>query len=1585
MSTWLGSSMRYLLFIPWGIYGKTENSDSSLNTPIAAIAVGGGSSAGHIHVHDGLIKLDDGPSNRFMSLTDVSGLLDELREDFIATAERIHPALVELRTQVDRMCTSSSTFCYGPFMSYSHLLSGLRQYGREFAIEITPCPFLFNDQALRAIKHEVRRLQVNREFSIDSTRESFPLDTLTRVCDLRGMEYEEIRLWILFGEIYDWFSFYNQRGAPKTIKFDPETQSHPTAVIDILSDISRGDFMSGIRVEIPGRVSDRVAYREWVSESFRVLLDVCFTRVEGGDKFKVGQQTSADHSFELYHIGQLIALALFEQIPLNVRFNHGLYKMLIAGSSEIEWTEPDLEKEDAHLFAEFVRLKELLVNEGEVYFVSMVDPTRELKPGGSTIRVTVAALAEWTSLVVSDIILGRPDTASLYSHIIDGFSSVFPTTKLYEGLLSTEGVERLILGRDDISTTELMDGLKFVGWEKDREAEMTQWFRELFDENDEFRMKFVYDLIKSNKIPFLVPLIHIEPIIDGEVIMNPSVLVVKVPSSVRSRSELEHALDRINDLADPGENYETKPSPPVLVPPSDSFESEQFDHTSLLDDGITFLADVLPMFETGSEQAFEALGGSRLLMEAAGCIRPNLENYDCQYIIREYSLLLCELASRKTKEGLQPLVLDSNRVRMLESIWKLGFIVGSEWASIQHQVRSRDELSPLRSLEIPPKRRILQDFRLVNIPYVTTARDNFLTNAIVRERIQLHVIVNPSDRIMWEVGPSESIGKSLARIASEDPLKLLNKIHIQFTGGYQLVWGTRAYIDWLSDKFRSIFMKDRYFLRQSDGTIELNPVYSKDPEYAEHYRAIGRLIALSLVDDIPIGVGLPKHILKLIMNGANRSNRDKIWNEREDFGKSPFYKRVWVEFEAVAFGGGRFSRERLSSWRHQVLVDEMYYLHKITLDSIVDGFYEILPSGIFDGVLTVEYLGRILSGNIIVEAGDVMHHTGGCDVIRPALENLSSPELMQFWRIITGMNTTPLIWHRPKLECYLNLDEVVIDGNAKYSMGVPSVVSTDDLRAAIHASRDDGDDRIWNALLSAARLFFEQPLLSDSGEQMSSFYSAERDLFSLKSIARLAIDSVEEVGVLEVISRILAGHDAQELVGYIVWLRESNKYIDRLSPLIQSEICPLLSSEQLLGFLGSESSRRLQYRENMGGVFHELFGSAKKDYPLANLDSICVSSLHPLLRRAIIDHRIGRSLYSSEHIPRKTLNLPYDFGINNVLNELGALAPMEVANRITIKYAREDTQAVGAGVYRNWFARMFDRMIHDGFFVQDYEGFLRVNRDRVTTDYNSQFRAIGRLFAVAIIDSLPVGLPFNHGLYQFLIAGSTHVWTETDLEQDDQPKHKVWLDVLEGCRNGQYMGVGFVSLDGEDVLVANGGDLEIDGQNVDAWAQAALNHHMYGRFKTAYDAIFLGFAEVLADDPSNIFSPRTGVEDLRLAIEGIRDVSTIQLMTEMTFTGYTQDEEETMSDWLQRVLDEGGNEFRLDFLYFVTGLKSMPVGGFNSAKHIIVQSRASSLSVNSLPVTHTCFSQIDLPTYESVEILKEKLERAVKETEILLY
>jgi hypothetical protein len=85
-----------------------------------------------------------------------------------------------------------------------------------------------------------------------------------------------------------------------------------------------------------------------------------------------------------------------------------------------------------------------------------------------------------------------------------------------------------------------------------------------------------------------------------------------------------------------------------------------------------------------------------------------------------------------------------------------------------------------------------------------------------------------------------------------------------------------------------------------------------------------------------------------------------------------------------------------------------------------------------------------------------------------------------------------------------------------------------------------------------------------------------------------------------------------------------------------------------------------------------------------------------------------------------------------------------------------------------------------------------------------------------------------------------------------------------------------------------------------------------------------------------------------------------------------------MIKWLWKVLEEGTEEFRSDFLFFVTGSYKMPLHLDDPEEQIEIK-RVSSNEDSDLPISHTCGKQLDLPSYSSEEVLLEKLTLALKE------
>lgn len=90
---------------------------------------------------------------------------------------------------------------------------------------------------------------------------------------------------------------------------------------------------------------------------------------------------------------------------------------------------------------------------------------------------------------------------------------------------------------------------------------------------------------------------------------------------------------------------------------------------------------------------------------------------------------------------------------------------------------------------------------------------------------------------------------------------------------------------------------------------------------------------------------------------------------------------------------------------------------------------------------------------------------------------------------------------------------------------------------------------------------------------------------------------------------------------------------------------------------------------------------------------------------------------------------------------------------------------------------------------------------------------------------------------------------------------------------------------------------------------------------------------------------------------------------------YDYSPESQVIQWFFEVMEEYDEDQRSLFLFFVTGSFKVPFGGF---KNLTIEI-AKVDNKDKLPVAHTCTKSLDLPEYDSKEILKEKLTTSIQE------
>ena len=131
--------------------------------------------------------------------------------------------------------------------------------------------------------------------------------------------------------------------------------------------------------------------------------------------------------------------------------------------------------------------------------------------------------------------------------------------------------------------------------------------------------------------------------------------------------------------------------------------------------------------------------------------------------------------------------------------------------------------------------------------------------------------------------------------------------------------------------------------------------------------------------------------------------------------------------------------------------------------------------------------------------------------------------------------------------------------------------------------------------------------------------------------------------------------------------------------------------------------------------------------------------------------------------------------------------------------------------------------------------------------------------------------------------------------------------------------------------------------------------------------------------PVDLLALWTGRE-LEYEVCGSAHVDLDELRKHSVLDGYSDTSPPVRFLW--QVLEGFGDEDRQDFLHFVWGRSRLPAteaawaAAGRGCRFKI--SRNPSLGDGSMPVSHTCFFQIELPEYSSVEIAKEKITYAIR-------
>lgn len=158
--------------------------------------------------------------------------------------------------------------------------------------------------------------------------------------------------------------------------------------------------------------------------------------------------------------------------------------------------------------------------------------------------------------------------------------------------------------------------------------------------------------------------------------------------------------------------------------------------------------------------------------------------------------------------------------------------------------------------------------------------------------------------------------------------------------------------------------------------------------------------------------------------------------------------------------------------------------------------------------------------------------------------------------------------------------------------------------------------------------------------------------------------------------------------------------------------------------------------------------------------------------------------------------------------------------------------------------------------------------------------------------------------------------------------------------------------------------------NKHQYIQEKILWHTYASVEPQIQAVLEGFdsADLF---PNSILKTLFSGITLKLYIEGMDYLDIKKLRASATYTDYDADDDYIQSFW--HVVSSWEQSKQKQLLKFVTAAERVPISGPSQLTFCIKRAH----NTEHLPTSHTCFGTLELPRYESSEIMAEKLSLAL--------
>uniref|UniRef100_A0A8C5ECY0 HECT domain-containing protein n=1 Tax=Gouania willdenowi TaxID=441366 RepID=A0A8C5ECY0_GOUWI len=357
------------------------------------------------------------------------------------------------------------------------------------------------------------------------------------------------------------------------------------------------------------------------------------------------------------------------------------------------------------------------------------------------------------------------------------------------------------------------------------------------------------------------------------------------------------------------------------------------------------------------------------------------------------------------------------------------------------------------------------------------------------------------------------------------------------------------------------------------------------------------------------------------------------------------------------------------------------------------------------------------------------------------------------------------------------------------------------------------------------------------------------------------------------------------------------------------------------------------------------------------------ANLHNVFMLLTLEPQLARNPYLVLHVRRSHL-------VSDTLREIAVYSDVDLKKPLKVIFDGEEAVDAG-GVTKEFFLLLLKELMDPvyGMFTSYKESNLLWFSDKCFVEQN-WFHLIGIICGLAIYNSTVVDLHFPLVLYKKLLDVPHTLDDFKELSPTEASV--ITFGSFITCHHWTITRENYGLTEVKE-LIPGGESIAVDKNNRKDFVEAYLRYMFTDSVSEQYSAFSSGFLKVCGGEILLLFQP----SELMAMVVGNSNYNWEEMEKNAVYKG-----EYTASHPTVRLFWEVFHEFPLEkkkqFLLFLTGSDRIPIHGMESLR-IIIQSTTA--EQHYLPVAHTCYNLLDMPRYQTKEILQRRLTQAVEQYE----